>query len=44
MVQHIADHVLVMSQGRIVESQPCDTLIDKPEHVYTKKLLRAFRV
>jgi ABC-type dipeptide/oligopeptide/nickel transport system ATPase component len=43
MVEHIADDVVVMSAGAVVEAKPCAALITKPEHEYTKKLLGAFR-
>lgn len=39
VVQSIADEVMVLHQGKIVEQAAPDVLIDKPEHDYTKSLL-----
>jgi len=44
MVEHIADQVVVMSSGRVVESNSTEVIVHKPEHEYTKRLLKAFRV
>jgi len=44
LVEHFADHVVVMSAGKVVEAKPCVQLIEQAEHEYTKKLLGAFRV
>ena len=41
VVNQVADRVLVMYAGRIVESADRHTLFTAPQHPYTKKLLRA---
>ncbi|MGF1552417.1 MAG: ABC transporter ATP-binding protein [Paracoccaceae bacterium] len=41
IVRRISDRVVVMSQGRVVESGPTARVFDRPEHAYTKKLLAA---
>ncbi len=38
-LMHMADHVLVMSRGRILESAPLDQIVSDPQHEFTKKLL-----
>lgn len=40
IVNEIADRVLVLAEGRVVEQQSKDTLIAKPVHDYTKRLIR----
>lgn len=39
LVEKMADRVLVMSQGKIVESGLKETILKAPQHPYTKKLL-----
>jgi peptide/nickel transport system ATP-binding protein len=39
VIRQIADHVLVMYQGEIVESASVDALFANPQHPYTKGLL-----
>ena len=41
VVRHIADEVLVMYLGRIVERAPRDRLYAQPQHPYTRMLLAA---
>ncbi|MXX72990.1 MAG: ABC transporter ATP-binding protein [Gemmatimonadetes bacterium] len=41
MVRHLCDRVAVMHRGKIVETQPTETLFRKPEHPYTRALLSA---
>ena len=44
VVEHISDHVLVMTEGKIVEQAAADRLYENPQHAYTKKLLDAVPV
>jgi oligopeptide/dipeptide ABC transporter ATP-binding protein len=39
VVRHIADRVVIMYLGRIVESAPTDEVFDNPRHPYTQALL-----
>jgi ABC-type glutathione transport system ATPase component len=39
VVQHLADKVLVMCDGKIVEQGPAEQIFDAPTHPYTKLLL-----
>lgn len=41
VVAGIADRVIVMYAGRIIENAPVDTMFRNPRHPYTKALLRA---
>ena len=41
MVQHMADHVAVMTQGRIVECGATDKVLSSPAHEYTRELMEA---
>jgi oligopeptide transport system ATP-binding protein len=41
VVAQLADHVLVMQQGRCVEQGPTRALFNAPTHDYTRKLLHA---
>ena len=41
VVRKIADRVVVMRQGEVVESGPCAKIFDAPGHAYTKMLLDA---
>ncbi|MFS4436752.1 ABC transporter ATP-binding protein [Paracoccaceae bacterium GXU_MW_L88] len=41
VVRHMADEVLVMYLGRIVERGPRDDVFDRPMHPYTKALMSA---
>ena len=40
LVAHMADHVVVMDRGRIVESGPRQDVITRPKHPYTQQLMR----
>jgi ABC-type oligopeptide transport system ATPase subunit len=39
VVQHLADKVLVMTDGQIVEQGPAEQVFEMPSHPYTKRLL-----
>ena len=41
VIQAIADHILVMCRGRLVETAPARALFTNPRHPYTKALLAA---
>jgi microcin C transport system ATP-binding protein len=41
VVRKIADRVVVMRQGEVVETGPCAQIFDAPGHAYTKMLLDA---
>lgn len=41
VIAEMADHVVVMEKGRIVEKADVFQLFDHPQHEYTKKLLNA---
>ena len=41
VVRHVADRVVVMYLGQIVEEAPVDEIFDDPQHPYTKSLLSA---
>lgn len=41
MVRHISDQVIVMYQGRVMESGPTDLVYQHPLHPYTQALLSA---
>lgn len=41
MVEHMADHVAVMTQGKIVESGVTSDVLSKPKHQYTRELMEA---
>lgn len=42
VIANMADRVIVMHGGKIVESAPIKTIFTKPYHPYTKRLLAAF--
>ena len=41
VIRHIADDVLVMQAGRVVEQAPTEELFTRPQHEYTRELLAA---
>jgi peptide/nickel transport system ATP-binding protein len=43
LVPHVAERVIVMRHGRVVETGPTDRIVRSPEHEYTRALLAAAR-
>ena len=43
VISHLADTIVVMEQGRIVEAGPTDQVLFQPEHPYTRQLVSANR-
>ena len=41
VIEHISDHVLVMTEGKIVEQASAEEIYSNPQHPYTVKLLEA---
>ena len=41
VVAEIADHIVVMEKGRVVEEGSVDQVLNRPEHPYTRKLIAA---
>ncbi len=39
--RYLADRILVLYRGRIVEDGPCDQVVDQPRHPYTRALIAA---
>jgi peptide/nickel transport system ATP-binding protein len=39
VVRHVADRIIVMYLGRVVEEGPAEDLFDRPNHPYTKALI-----
>jgi ABC-type glutathione transport system ATPase component len=42
MVMHLADEVVILQQGRVVESGAVSQIMKHPQHKYTRTLLEAF--
>jgi peptide/nickel transport system ATP-binding protein len=43
MISHVADEVIILRQGELVEKGPVDKVIGQPQHQYTKELVEAFQ-
>ncbi|MEM8775136.1 MAG: ABC transporter ATP-binding protein [Pseudomonadota bacterium] len=41
VVAQIADHIVVLYNGEVKEAGPTDTIINEPQHPYTKRLMAA---
>lgn len=41
VVRHLSDRMAIMYRGEIVEFGPAETIVERPQHAYTKKLLTA---
>ena len=41
VVEYVADRLVVMQTGRIVEQGPCEQVLARPAHGYTNALLAA---
>lgn len=41
LARHFCDRIAVMFQGRLVEIGPAETIVNDPQHPYTRTLLRA---
>ena len=39
VVQHVADRIIVMNRGRIVEQGAADEVLKNPKEAYTKRLM-----
>ena len=42
MVSHLADDLVILEKGQIVESGPVEVLMKHPQHKYTQALMEAF--
>ena len=41
VVQYLADEVIVLKQGEVVERAGAEELFERPKHAYTRELLQA---
>ena len=44
IVGHLADEVVVLSNGRIVEKGETTSVLSEPKHEYTSRLMAALKV
>jgi len=42
MVSHLADEVVILDKGQVVESGPAQSIMHHPKHKHTQKLMEAF--
>ena len=42
MISHVADEVIILRQGKMVEKGPVGQVIGQPQHEYTKAISRGF--
>ena len=43
VVAQIADHIVVLYSGEVMEQGPVEQIINRPQHAYTKRLMAAVR-
>lgn len=43
VVAQVADHIVVLYSGEVMEQGPADHIINNPQHAYTKRLMAAAR-
>jgi len=43
MISHVADEVIILRQGMVVEKGPVGQVIGQPQHEYTKELIEVFQ-
>jgi len=43
VVAQVADHIVVLYSGEVKEAGPTDTIINNPQHPYTKRLMAAIK-
>jgi len=43
VVAQVADHIVVLYSGEVMEQGPADQIINNPQHAYTKRLMEAVR-
>ena len=41
VVEYLADHIVILDGGRVVEAGPAETLLQRPSHAVTQRLLAA---
>jgi peptide/nickel transport system ATP-binding protein len=43
IVAQVADHIVVLYGGEVMEQGPADQIINRPQHAYTRRLMEAVR-